>query len=164
MIETPPLVEQPLPGAVRSALSEMGFAESGVAPPPAGQAPVPPRPPTTGQPGAGQAQLGQTRDPTLPQEPTQAIDATSATDGAPHARQQTQSDSRIINTADDAETQAGLALLNEQGDIVVPMELENGEVVNVSLRQALAEADAELKYSTPEAFNAAVVCAMTKGE
>lgn len=164
MIETPPLVEQPLPGAVRSALSEMAAAESGVAPPPAGKAPGAPQPPTAGQPGAGQAQLGQPRTPILPQEPTQAIDATGPTDGTPPARQQTQSDSRIINAADDAETQAGLALLDEQGDIVVPMELENGEVVNVSLRQALAEADAELKYSTPEAFNAAVVCAMTKGE
>lgn len=160
MIETPPLVEQPLPGAVRSALSEIGSAESGIAPPPISQAPGAPRPPTVGQLGAGQARLGQTRAPTPPQEPTQAI----ATDGAPPARQQTQSDSRIINTADDAETKAGLALLDEQGDIVVPMELENGDVVNVSLRQALAEADAELKYSTPEAFNAAVVCAMTKGE
>ncbi len=164
MIETPPLVEQQLPGAVRSALSEMGSAESGVAPTPAGQAPGAPRPPTAGQPGAGQAQLGQARAPTFPQESTQAVDATGPTDGTPPARQQTQSGSRIINAADDAETQAGLALLDEQGDIVVPMELENGEVVNVSLRQALAEADAELKYSTPEAFNAAVVCAMTKGE
>lgn len=160
MIETPPLVEQPLPGAVRSALSEMAPAESGVAQPPEGQAFGVPRGTTAGQPDLGRAADGQARSPIAAREPGQATDVDGQADRTSTARQQQDG----INTADDAETRAGLALLDEQGDIVVPMELENGEVVNVSLRQALADSDAELKYSTPEAFNAAVVCAMTKGE
>lgn len=70
---------------------------------------------------------------------------------------------RAIALADDAETQAGLALLDEKGDLVVPIETADGEVVNLSLRAALAEADAELKYAKADTLKAAVTCFLTKG-
>lgn len=64
---------------------------------------------------------------------------------------------------DDLETRAGLALIDEQGDIVLPVIDENGNEVQLSLREALAEADAELDYARPEAFNAAILCQMKGG-
>ncbi|KNE28168.1 lytic transglycosylase domain-containing protein [Achromobacter spanius] len=63
----------------------------------------------------------------------------------------------------DIETQAGLALLDEQGDIRVLVEDENGGTREVSLREELRAAEAELEYGTPEALNAAVMCALMRG-
>lgn len=70
---------------------------------------------------------------------------------------------REVAVADDIETQAGLALLDERGDITVPAIDANGNEVQVSLRQALAEANAELDYARPEAFQAAVLCQLRGG-
>jgi len=69
----------------------------------------------------------------------------------------------LSRQGDDLETRAGLALIDEQGDIVVPAVDENGNEVQISLREALAEADAELEHARPEAFNAAVLCQMKGG-
>ena len=64
---------------------------------------------------------------------------------------------------DDIETRAGLALLDEQGDIVLPVLDENGNEVQLSLRDALRDATAELEYAKPETFAAAVACQMKHG-
>jgi len=64
---------------------------------------------------------------------------------------------------DDLETRAGLALLEEKGDLTVPVELETGEVAHVSLQDALREADAESAYANKNSFDAAVQCALTRG-
>ncbi|CAB3648578.1 hypothetical protein CEY09_05375 [Achromobacter marplatensis] len=64
---------------------------------------------------------------------------------------------------DDLETRVGLALIEEQGDIVLPVIDENGNEVQLSLREALAEADAELAYARPEAFDAAILCQLKGG-
>jgi len=63
---------------------------------------------------------------------------------------------------DDLETRAGLALLEERGDMQVPVENESGEIVYVSLQEALREADAEAAYANKNTFDAAVQCALTK--
>lgn len=64
---------------------------------------------------------------------------------------------------DDIETRAGLALLEERGDIVLPVLDENGKEVQLSLRDALRDANAELEYAKPETFAAAVACQMKHG-
>ncbi|MCY1197251.1 Large polyvalent protein-associated domain 3 [compost metagenome] len=64
---------------------------------------------------------------------------------------------------DDIETQAGLALLEERGNIVLPTLDENGNEVQLSLRDALRDASAELEYAKPETFAAAVACQMKHG-
>lgn len=65
--------------------------------------------------------------------------------------------------ADDIETRAGLALLAEQGDITVPSVDENGNEAQLSLRNALADANAELETVTPEALEAAILCQLKGG-
>lgn len=64
---------------------------------------------------------------------------------------------------DDVETRAGLALLDEQGDIKIQTVDENGNPTEISLRDALADANAELEYATPAAFDAAIQCQLRGG-
>ncbi|SOE49131.1 lytic transglycosylase [Orrella dioscoreae] len=136
--------------SVRSALGELGLSDPQTAPIDAG------RP-------AGSNPMAR-----APAPPRQAVARPARAEGeaaGSPARQEGDGGEARSNAQpfDDPETQAGLSLLDEQGDIVVPVQGADGETINVSLRQALADADAELQYGRPEAFNAAVVCAMTRG-
>lgn len=63
----------------------------------------------------------------------------------------------------DLETQAGLARLDEAGDILVREEDADGNVREVSLRDQLNEVQAEQEYSRPEGFRAAVACFLRLG-
>lgn len=153
--ETPP-VEAPVSAAVRSALNDTGLFQENYTPLDAG------RPAGADRPAAP------VRQPAAAPRPAPLARAAEPDPGAGAARNaEPQADAaaarQALEAADDPETRAGLALLDEQGDIVVPIELENGETVNVSMRAALAEADAEMQYVRPETLNAAVVCAMTRG-
>jgi len=53
--------------------------------------------------------------------------------------------------------------MEEKGDLTVPVELDSGEVVHVSLQDALREADAESGYVRPDILDAAVACKLTRG-
>lgn len=68
-----------------------------------------------------------------------------------------------LGAADDIETRAGLALLDDVGDIKIQTVDENGQPMELSLRDALADANAELEYATPEAFDAAIMCQLRGG-
>lgn len=150
-IDTPPIIEQPITAAVRNALNDMGLSEPNYLPmdsgTPSGVLPTAIQARANTQPAPAARAPARTQPEAQP-----TLDSRPVTE-SPHP----------LNAINDPETNAGLALLDEKGDIIVPIEMENGEVVNVSLRQALADADAELQYSTPKAFNAAVVCALTRG-
>ncbi|WP_146099954.1 lytic transglycosylase domain-containing protein [Achromobacter insolitus] len=63
----------------------------------------------------------------------------------------------------DLETQAGLARLDEVGDIRVREEDADGNVREVSLRDQLNEVQAEQAYGRPEGFRAAVACFLRLG-
>ncbi|WP_454676673.1 transglycosylase SLT domain-containing protein [Achromobacter marplatensis] len=63
----------------------------------------------------------------------------------------------------DMETQAGLARLDELGDIRVREEDADGNVREVSLRDQLNEVQLEQAYSRPEGFRAAVACFLRLG-
>ncbi len=89
--------------------------------------------------------------------------AEPAQSGAMRAEPTAPGRARSAGGASDIETQAGLALLDEQGDIRVLVEDENGGAREVSLREELRAAEAELEYGTPEALNAAVMCALMRG-
>jgi hypothetical protein len=71
--------------------------------------------------------------------------------------------SRDSIISDDPETRMGLAILDEQGDLVVPIEREDGTIENVSLREQLAQADAELQYANKNTIDAAVACFLRRG-
>jgi hypothetical protein len=101
---------------------------------------------------------GSPRPPLTPPE-AQSVAGTRAGGPAVAEGRGRASDGRI----DDLETRAGLALIEEQGDIVLPVIDENGNEVQLSLREALAEADAELAYARPEAFDAAILCQLKGG-
>ncbi|NHC63176.1 lytic transglycosylase domain-containing protein [Paenalcaligenes suwonensis] len=150
-IDTPPIIEQPIIAAVRNALNDMGSSEPNYLPMDSGM-------PSGASPAAIQARANAQPAPTTRAPARTQPEAQPTLDSRPVTESP-----RPLNAIDDPETNAGLALLDEKGDIIVPIEMEGGEVVNVSLRQALADADAELQYSTPKAFNAAVVCALTRG-
>lgn len=151
-IDTPLIIEQPITAAVRNALNDMGLSEPNYLPMDSGM-------PSGALPTAIQARANTQPAPTARAPARTQPEAQPTSDSRPITESP-----RPLNAIDDPETNAGLALLDEKGDIIVPIEMEGGEVVNVSLRQALAEADAELQYATPKTFNAAVVCAMTKGK
>src|SRR5690606_37730924 len=138
--------------AVRAALSDLGLNQPASSPIVAGR-------PSDASP---------TARATIPARPAPAVSrprqpAATEADAPPRTDGGSEDAAPAVQVIDDPETQAGLALLEEQGDIVVPVIGDDGAEVNVSLRQALAEADAELQYGRPEAFNAAVVCAMSRG-
>ncbi|CUJ67355.1 lytic transglycosylase domain-containing protein [Achromobacter sp. 2789STDY5608628] len=87
-------------------------------------------------------------------------------DGGPPARHSTDQRAASKGTQvglDDVETRAGLALLDEQGDIKIQTVDENGNPTEISLRDALADANAELEYATPAAFDAAIQCQLRGG-
>lgn len=86
-------------------------------------------------------------------------------DGATPARQATgrATGKEVQAVPDDVETRAGLALLDEQGDIKIQAVDENGNPIEISLRDALADANAELEYATPAAFDAAIQCQLRGG-
>ena len=150
LIDTPSIVEQPI-AAVRNALNDMGLSEHNYLPMDSGM-------PNGASPAAIQARANAQPAPAARAPARTQPEAQPTLDSRPVTESP-----RPLKAIDDPETNAGLALLDEKGDIIVPIEMESGEVVNVSLRQALADADAELQYSTPKAFNAAVVCALTRG-
>lgn len=153
-IAEPAAIERPTAAAVRGALSELGLAQPA---PGAADAGRPAGASTT-------AQVVSTGTPApapsvaRPRQPS-TLDASEA----PRPEGSRGEAAPAVHVIDDPETQAGLALLEAQGDIVLPVMGEDGSEINVSLRQALAEANAELQYGRPEAFNAAVVCAMSRG-
>lgn len=152
-ISEPAATERQSVTAVRSALADMGLDQSAPTAIDAGR-------PSDASPATARPAT-RPRTPTLRQpQQTAPQDGRSAGERPSQNGSERPSPAQVI---DDPETQAGIALLDEQGDIVVPVIGADGAEANISLRQALAEADAELQYGRPEAFNAAVVCAMTRG-
>jgi len=63
---------------------------------------------------------------------------------------------------DDLETRAGLALLEEKGDLTVPVELEDGRIVTAE--EALRETDAELTTVNKNTLDVAVACGLRRGQ
>lgn len=106
--------------------------------------------PEGGTPASGSPQVGARVEPARP-------DVASEPAGRP-----TQPAARDAGKID-LETEAGLARLDEAGDIRVREEDAEGNVREVSLRDQLNEVQAERAYSRPEGFRAAVSCFLRLG-
>lgn len=118
-----------------------------------------PRPPAPA--GGGQVR-GEAPAPAARQAEA-ATPRPSVAEGAAPAGAEAGRATDAAGAADDIETRAGLALLEERGDITVPAVDAEGNEVQLSLRQALAEANAELEYVNRDTLDAAVMCQLRGG-
>lgn len=154
-IEAPAARPAPIAAAVQemaaqrggqSAIPDAASASGTVAEPGA-------RPAVRAEAGGSGVQLVEVAPRVAATEPVLAAD--------PVGRMQ-QPDAREAAPAD-LETEAGLARLDEVGDIRVREEDADGNVREVSLREQLNELQAERAYSRPEGFRAAVACFLRLG-
>ncbi len=136
------------------------ITQAAAAPAPAPEGGATPAPQRAAAPAAGNAAPAASQPRAAAQPPRRA-----AAEGAAPARQPSEraTGKEAAAVADDIETRAGLALLDEQGDIKIQTVDENGQPMELSLRDALADANAELEYATPEAFDAAILCQLRGG-
>lgn len=154
-IEAPATRTAPIAAAVQEMATQRG-GQAAVAD--ATAAPV--AGPEVGARPAGRSELGgrgalpvEGAPRAAPPEPSSAIEP-SGRNSHPSARD---------TMPADLETQAGLARLEEVGDIRVREEDADGNVREVSLRDQLNEVQAEQAYSRPEGFRAAVACFLRLG-